>query len=111
MIVEAIVSFFILVGAFFTLVGSIGLARLPDFFCRLHGPSKATTLGVGGLLIASIVYFSFAERQLSLQELLITVFLMATAPISAQMLGQAALQLEKRRAEGADGPAPEDRAG
>jgi multicomponent K+:H+ antiporter subunit G len=50
---EIIVSFFLLVGAGFALIGSIGLVRLPDFFSRLHGPTKATTLGVGGMLIAS----------------------------------------------------------
>jgi multicomponent K+:H+ antiporter subunit G len=45
---EIIISFFLLVGAFFILVGAIGLARLPDFFMRLHAPTKASTLGVGG---------------------------------------------------------------
>jgi multicomponent K+:H+ antiporter subunit G len=94
---EIVVSAFVLIGAFFTLVGSIGLARLPDFFMRLHGPSKATTLGVGGLLIASILHFSFTGPGLSLHELLITIFLTITAPVSAQMLAQAALKLRKRR--------------
>ena len=97
MLTEIVVSAFVLLGAFFTLVGSIGLARLPDFFTRLHGPSKATTLGVGGLLIASIVHFSLAGEVPSLNELLITVFLMVTAPISAQMLAQAARRLRERR--------------
>jgi len=92
MLTEILVSFFILTGAFFTLVGSIGLARLPDFFTRLHGPSKATTLGVGGLLIASILHFSLSGEGLSLHELLITVFLMVTAPVSAQLLSQAVLK-------------------
>jgi multicomponent K+:H+ antiporter subunit G len=46
---EALVSFFILAGGVFTLLGSIGLARLPDFYCRLHAPTKATTLGVGSM--------------------------------------------------------------
>lgn len=92
MLAEILVSFFILTGGFFTLVGSIGLARLPDFFTRLHGPSKATTLGVGGLLIASILHFSLSGEGLSLHELLITVFLMVTAPVSAQLLSQAALK-------------------
>jgi multicomponent K+:H+ antiporter subunit G len=97
MLIEILVSAFVLVGAFFTLVGSIGLARLPDFFTRLHGPSNATTLGVGGLLIASMLHFSTRGEGLSLHELLITVFLMITAPISAQMLAQAAQKLRERR--------------
>ena len=52
---ELAVAVLLLVGSFFTLVGSIGLVRLPDFFMRLHGPTKATTLGVGGVLLAAIV--------------------------------------------------------
>ena len=55
---EYLVAFLILAGAVFTFIGSLGLARLRDFYTRLHGPTKATTLGVGSLLIASAVYFS-----------------------------------------------------
>ena len=48
--VEVLVSVLLLAGAGFALVGSIGLARLPDFFMRLHAPTKATTLGVGAMM-------------------------------------------------------------
>jgi multicomponent K+:H+ antiporter subunit G len=89
MIAEAIVSLFILAGAFFGLTGSIGLARLPDFYMRLHGPTKATTLGVGGVLIASMLHFSLAGPGLSLHELLITLFLFVTAPVSAHLMARA----------------------
>ncbi|QKT04499.1 Na+/H+ antiporter subunit G [Ectothiorhodospiraceae bacterium 2226] len=97
MIVEILISFFLLVGAAFALIGSIGLARLPDFFMRLHGPTKATTLGVGGLMLASAVYFTAREVGLSLHELLITLFLFITAPISAHLLAKAALHLRVRQ--------------
>ena len=92
MIVEIIVSFFLLVGAAFALIGSIGLLRLPDFFSRLHGPSKSTTLGVGGMLIASAIHFS-AGPGTSLHEVLVALFLFMTAPVSAHMLCKAALHL------------------
>ncbi len=42
---EYFLSFLILIGAGFTLVGSLGLLRLRDFYSRLHAPTKATTLG------------------------------------------------------------------
>lgn len=112
---EWLVSVFVVIGAFFTLVGSVGLARLPDFFTRLHGPSKATTLGVGGLLIASMLYFSLKGDGVSLHELLITVFLMVTAPVSAQMLAQAVRQRRRNSAHDeslrnrADKTKPEER--
>ena len=56
---EWILAILILIGAFFTLVGSIGLYKLSDFYMRLHGPTKASTLGVGAILIASAIHFSF----------------------------------------------------
>ena len=94
MLLEILVSGFILIGAFFTLVGSIGLARLPDFFSRLHGPTKATTLGVGGLLIASSLFFSVRAEGISYHEILIVVFLFITAPVSAHLGCKAAIHLK-----------------
>ncbi len=86
-------SFLILTGAIFTFIGSLGLIRLKDFYTRLHGPTKATTLGVGSLLIASVIFFSTRDAGLSLNELLITLFLFITAPVSAHMLAKTALHL------------------
>ena len=80
----------LLIGAGFALIGSIGLARLPDIFTRLHGPTKATTLGVGGILLGSILFFSIRDG-LSLHELLVSIFLFITAPVSAHLLARAAL--------------------
>ena len=89
---EWAVAFFLLLGGSFVLIGSIGLTRMPDFFMRLHGPTKATTLGVGGIVIASMIFFSSQNDGLSLHELLITLFLFLTAPVSAHMLAKAAMQ-------------------
>ncbi len=88
-----LVAFFLIGGAGFALIGSIGLARLPNFFSRLHGPTKATTLGVGGMLIASMLYFSTHGDSISLHELLITLFLFITAPVSAHLMAKTALHL------------------
>lgn len=89
--VEWIVAALLLIGSIFALVGSIGLWKLPDFFMRLHGPTKATTLGVGALVIGSLVFFSASRDGISLHELLITIFLFITAPVSAHMLAKAAM--------------------
>lgn len=89
---EWLAAAFILVGAFFLLVGAIGLIRLPDFYMRLHAPTKASTLGVGGVLLASIV-LSAAQGRPGIPELLITLFVFVTAPVSANLLAQAALHL------------------
>ena len=87
------VALLLLVGAGFALVGSIGLARLPGFFARLHGPTKATTLGVGGMLAASALHFSGRGTGVSLHELLVAAFLFLTAPASAHLLSKAARHL------------------
>ena len=64
---------------------------------RLHGPTKATTLGVGSLVVGSMVYFSVQSGAPSLHELLITFFLFITAPVSANMLAKAAMHEKLRR--------------
>lgn len=92
-LLEAVISFFLLAGAFFALVGSYGLVKLPDFFMRLHGPAKATTLGVGGVIIGSVIFFSTRAEGLSLHELLVALFLFITAPVSAHIVSKAALHL------------------
>lgn len=92
------------VGSFFILVGSYGLVKLSDFFMRLHGPTKASTMGVGCILAASVGTHAFVGEHLQLRELLIVAFLFITAPISASMMAKAALSL--RMAERPDPPAP-----
>lgn len=96
MLIDIIVSIFLLIGASFALIGSYGLLHLPDFYQRLHGPTKATTLGVGGMIIGSVIYFSSRGAGISLHELLVTLFLFITAPVSAHMLAKAALHLRLR---------------
>lgn len=97
---EWLLSLLILAGAIFTFIGSLGLARLSDFYTRLHGPTKATTLGVGCLLIASAAYFSHQGNGISLHEILVTLFLFITAPVSAHLLAKAALHLGLPRVGG-----------
>jgi multicomponent K+:H+ antiporter subunit G len=103
-IAEVIVSLLLLIGGGFALLGSYGLARLPDFFMRLHAPTKATTLGVGGVLLASML-LSAAMGSLGVHELLITLFVFVTAPISANLMAKAAIHL---RSPSKAGPAPLD---
>jgi multicomponent K+:H+ antiporter subunit G len=90
---EVVIAVLSIVGALFTLIGSWGLAKLGDFGKRLHGPTKATTLGVGCILIASMLWFGLTGTP-SLHELLITVFLFVTAPVSAHLLIKAAMKLD-----------------
>lgn len=85
---EILISLFIVVSGIFGLVGSFGLLKLDNPMSRLHAPTKATTLGVGGVLIASILHSIAFEGRLSLHELLITLFLFLTAPITANFIAK-----------------------
>ena len=93
LLLEALIAVLLVIGAGFALVGSWGLAKLGDIYKRLHGPSKATTLGVGCVLIATALWFAW-HGQPSLRELLVTLFLFLTAPVSAHLLVKAALKLD-----------------
>jgi multicomponent K+:H+ antiporter subunit G len=100
---ELLAALMIVVAAFFLLVGAIGLARFPDFYMRLHAPTKASTLGVGGVLIASMLVTADHGRP-GVAELLITLFVFVTAPVSANLMAQAALHL----GHGSRAPVPAD---
>ncbi len=98
-ILDIILAALLLIGAIFILLGSVALVKLPDFFMRLHGPTKATTLGTGAILIVSGIYFSIHTNGISVHEFLITLFLFITAPVSAHLMAMAAMHLKLRQVE------------
>lgn len=102
-LIEWTAAALIVIAAFFLLVGALGLARLPDFYMRLHAPTKSSTLGVGGVLIASMLVAASQGRP-GIAELLITLFVFVTAPVSANLMAQAALHLKLA----SRAPVPED---
>lgn len=85
---ELVIALLILGGSFFLLVGSIGLAKLSTLAQRLHAPTKAATLGAGGLLLASALFFWLQRGYPSYHEFLIGVFLFISAPITAHMIAK-----------------------
>ncbi|GAB4394966.1 MAG: Na+/H+ antiporter subunit G [Kiloniellaceae bacterium] len=99
LLIELLISVLIVLGGIFGLVGSYGLAKLPDLMTRLHGPTKSTTLGVGSVLIASMLYILWTDSVLTTHELLITLFLFLTAPITANFIAKSFLhrQVDPKR--------------
>jgi len=77
----------LVIGSGFIAVGVIGLLKFNDPMTRLHAPTKVGTVGIGMLLLASILY-SFAVGEMSLHELLIMAFLFVTAPVSANFIAK-----------------------
>lgn len=88
-IAEIAIASALVVSGIFGFVGSYGLIKLKGCVRRLHAPTKATTLGVGGVIIASILFFWFDTGHVSIHELLISLFLFLTAPITANFIAKA----------------------
>lgn len=91
LIIELALAAMLVGGGIFALVGSYGLLRLPQPMQRLHAPTKATTVGVGAALVVSAFEGLAQSGSISWQELLITLFLLLTAPISALFLAKTLL--------------------
>jgi multicomponent K+:H+ antiporter subunit G len=105
-----IVAGLVVAGGGFSLIGSLGLLRMPDFFTRLHGPSKATTIGMGSILLASAIYMSVRGPGLSLHEFMISLFIVVTTPVASHLLAKAARHRRLPGAEGwTDGGQPRNR--
>jgi multicomponent K+:H+ antiporter subunit G len=98
-IADGLVAALILIGAGFVAVGSWGLVRLPTIMERLHAPTKAATLGLSALLIASMLFFRLRLGVWSAHELLIPLFLFLTAPVSANMIAKVHLHRLRTGAE------------
>jgi multicomponent K+:H+ antiporter subunit G len=86
----------LLLGATLALIGSLGLLRLANFYDRIHAPTLGTTLGIGSVLIASMLFFTVLQTRPVLHELLITVFMVVTTPITLMLLARAALYRDRQ---------------
>lgn len=94
----------LLLGAGLALIGSFGLLRFRSFYERIHAPTLGSTLGIGFVLIASMLFFSVLQSRPVLHEVLITVLMVVTTPITLMLLARAALYRD--RTEGNDDVPP-----
>jgi multicomponent K+:H+ antiporter subunit G len=97
MIWEWLVAVLLVIGGAFGLIGSYGLLKLRDTMQRFHAPTKASTVGVGSVLIAAMALAVLWEGRLSWHELLITIFLLLTAPITANFMAKAQIYRRVKR--------------
>ncbi|MCB5363973.1 cation:proton antiporter [Pusillimonas sp. CC-YST705] len=95
-------SLLLVISGFLTLTGSLGLIRLKRFYSRLHAVTLGNTLGVGSVIVASILAASAEVQRPVLHEILILMFLVLVSPVTAILLMQAGLRRDPRR------PVPED---
>jgi len=102
-----LVAAFLVAGSGLTLIGAVGVLRLRSFYQRVHAPTLGTTWGAGGVLVASMIFFSVMQSRPVLHELLIAVFLIVTTPVTLMLLVRAALYRDRSEAV-TDAPGFED---
>ena len=90
-----VASVLLIIGGVCTVLGSLGLLRFQTFEARMHGPSMGNTLGLGCVLLASMLLSSVAAGKAVVHEILITLFVVSTAPITAMLLMRAAVRRPK----------------
>ncbi|GGI19740.1 MAG: monovalent cation/H(+) antiporter subunit G [Oxalicibacterium faecigallinarum] len=90
------VSLLLVIGGSIILIGALGLLRLPSFYQRIHGPAITVTLGAGCLLVSSMIYFSALQSRFVFHEIIISIFLLLTAPVVAMLIMRAAVYRDLR---------------
>jgi len=88
MVAEYLIAALLILGGSFGLIGSFGLLKLKAPMQRLHAPTKATTIGVGSVLVAAMFSYALVGQGFAWQELLVSAFLFLTAPLSAFYLAK-----------------------
>ena len=78
----------LMAGAFFCVVGGIGLHRLPDFFSRMHGAGITDTLGAGLVIVGLVLQAGFTLVAVKL--LFILGLLWLTSPTATHAIAKAA---------------------
>lgn len=101
------VALLLLAGAALTLIGSIGLLRLKSFYERVHAPTLGSSLGVGCVLLASMLFFSVLQTRLVVHEVLIGLFVVMTTPVTLMLLARAALYRDRQEGDGKVPPSRE----
>ncbi len=89
------VTVLLLLGAGLALTGAVGLLRLQSFYERVHAPTLGTTLGIGCVLLASMLFFSLLQTRFILHEILIAVLVMVTTPVTLMLLARASLYRDR----------------
>lgn len=87
--IDVLSAVFLAFGAFFSLVGGIGLVRMPDFYTRMHGASVTETLGAGFILIGLMLQAGLTLVAVKLA--MIGLLILFASPTATHALAKAAL--------------------
>ncbi|MBP6016351.1 MAG: monovalent cation/H(+) antiporter subunit G [Candidatus Promineofilum sp.] len=79
----------ILVGSGLSLIGVLGMVRLPDVYARLHATGKVGIYGAVLLLVAAAIWTPLGWGR----AILLIVLLMITGPVTAHAISSAAYRI------------------
>ena len=85
---QIIGTILMLFGVFLILIAGIGLLRMPDLYLRMSAATKASTLGLGLILLGTVLFFGVLG--IASRAIATIIFVLLTAPVSAHMIGRAA---------------------
>lgn len=81
----------LVLGVAFTVIGHLGLLRLPDFYTRAHAASKPDTMGVV-LIMAGLAVLEGVTTTTGVKLLLIALFVAIANPVGIHVLSRSALR-------------------
>jgi multicomponent Na+:H+ antiporter subunit G len=87
-VTDALTAVLFLAGATLALLAAVGVLRMPDLFTRMQASTKASTLGLGCLLIGLAI--RLPELSVVIRAGSIAAFVMLTAPVAAHVIARAA---------------------
>ena len=91
MLVLALSGLSIAIGVIALLIGSLGLIKLPDVYCRIHAVGMIDTAGASFIILGMIIHQGFSL--VSFKLALIGVFLFFTSPIATHAVAQVAYKM------------------
>ena len=84
---DAVSAGLMITGAAFALLAGAGVLRMPDLFMRMQAATKASTLGIGCIVLAVAVHFG--ELGVATRAIATIIFVFLTAPVAAHMIARA----------------------
>jgi multicomponent Na+:H+ antiporter subunit G len=75
-------------GSGFALLAAVGVLRMPDVFTRMQASTKASTLGLGCLLIGAALQLGDFASLIRVSS--IGAFILLTNPVAAHVIARAA---------------------
>ncbi len=93
---DILVVLLLVTGMVFFLGASVGIIRMPGFYCRLHPAGKLDTLGilsmVMGLALYNLHHFSLESLLLSIKMFLIVFFVFLASPTATHSIVDAGMR-------------------